>query len=36
VQSDMLAVRDRGAKSARAISKPDFISEIRAKIQSRD
>ena len=36
VQSDMLAVRDRGEKSARAISKPDFISEIRAKIQSRN
>jgi threonyl-tRNA synthetase len=35
VQSDILAVRDRGAKVARAISKPDFISEILAKISSR-
>lgn len=33
--SDTLAVRDRGEKFARPISKSDFISEIRAKIQSR-
>jgi len=35
-QSDMLAVRDRGQKSARAISKPNFISEIRAKTQNHN
>ena len=35
MQSDMLAVRDRGSKSARAISKFDFISEVCAKITSR-
>ncbi len=35
VQSDILAVRDRGAKVARAIFKPDFISEVRVKISSR-
>jgi hypothetical protein len=29
-------VRDRGSKSARAISKPDFIAEVIAKITSRD
>jgi len=35
-QSDMLAVRDRGSKSARAISKPDFIAEVLAKIKNRN
>ncbi len=33
---DMLAVRDRGQKSARPISKSDFISEVCAKIQTRN
>lgn len=36
IQSDMLAVRDRGAKSPRPISKKDFIAEVLAKITSRD
>jgi threonyl-tRNA synthetase len=35
-QSDMLAVRDRGSKSARQISKADFIAEVLAKIKNRD
>jgi len=33
--SDMLSVRDRGAKIARQISKTDFIAEICAKIKDR-
>ena len=36
MQSDMLAVRDRGAKSARSIPKPDFIAELCVKIKSRN
>ncbi len=36
IENDILAVRDRGAKSARSISKSDFISEILAKTQSRN
>jgi len=35
MSSDTLAVRDRGAKTARIISKPAFIAEVCAKIQSR-
>ncbi|MFA6376184.1 MAG: threonine--tRNA ligase, partial [Candidatus Paceibacterota bacterium] len=34
--SDMLSVRDRGAKEARQISKPDFIAEVSAKIKNRN
>jgi threonyl-tRNA synthetase len=33
---DMLAVRDRGSKTARQISKPDFIAEVCAKIKNRN
>jgi threonyl-tRNA synthetase len=36
MQSEMLAVRDRGSKSARQISKPDFIAEVCAKIKNRN
>lgn len=36
MQSEMLAVRDRGSKSARAISKKDFIAEVLAKIKNRN
>jgi len=32
----MLAVCDRGAKSVRTISKPDFISKIFAKIKNHN
>ncbi|MCU0652941.1 MAG: threonine--tRNA ligase [Candidatus Pacebacteria bacterium] len=35
MQSDALAVRDRGSKSAREISKTDFIAEVCAKIKNR-
>lgn len=34
MESRMSAVRDRGAKSARVISKNDFINEVIAKIAS--
>ncbi|MFZ3074354.1 MAG: threonine--tRNA ligase [Minisyncoccales bacterium] len=36
MQSETLAVRDRGSKSARQISKTDFIAEVCAKIKNRD
>lgn len=36
VESDMLAVRDRGSKSARQISKSDFIAEVCSKIKNRN
>jgi threonyl-tRNA synthetase len=35
VSGNKLAVRDRGAKSARQISKPDFIAEVCTKVQTR-
>jgi len=36
MESRMSAGRDRGAKSARVISKNDFINEVIAKIASRN
>jgi threonyl-tRNA synthetase len=36
VQSDKLAVRDRGTKTAREISKADFITEVCNKIKLRN
>jgi threonyl-tRNA synthetase len=36
MQSDMLAVRDRGSKNAREISKTDFIAEVCVKIKNRN